>query len=538
MMPALPFVSRTGLMNPPAVSTFGAVQARATPSGVVFVFVLLLAAALAPVLWFNIPAAMVDYPNHLARMFLLSRDAGHPHPYYEVHWSFVPNLAMDLLVPSAGRLIGVETADRLFYLLSQILIVTGALAVERAVKGRMHIAGFVALMFLYSLPFAWGFENFEFGLGCALWGFACVVLLQDRAWPVRLAAHTVIVALLFMAHLFALGIYGFAVGIHELWRAWSRRAALLETLGRLAMLGIPSLVIFATMIGNGGGVGGKGTFWVFSQKYIWPLHIFSGYSLPVSGAGFVALFWLTAFLARRSGLRFEQSGAWLLAGFCALYLAMPFELFDTAFVDIRVVIAAALILPAFISVSFPNQNWARVGLAVAVAVTIVNVGVVISVWLSYRADYAAAYKSFELLPKGAIVLVGDSGNGDDPPANLRDYPIYNVPTLAVHYADAFVPSLFTDPGKQPVEPRAPWRRLDVPYGNLVPAKLLKHIAERGAPPGTPVFIHTWQRDFDYLYLLGRSIQNPMPERLDLVLAAPRFALFRIKKPSSSPNAMQ
>ncbi len=523
-------------MNPLAITTFGAVRSRATPSGVFLLFVLLFAAALAPVLWFNIPAAMVDYPNHLARMFLLSRDAAHPHPYYEINWSFVPNLAMDLLVPSAGRIIGVETADRLFYLLSQILIVTGALALERAVKGRTHIAGFVAVMFLYSLPFAWGFENFEFGLGCALWGLACAVLLQDRAWPVRLATHTAIVALLFMAHMFALGIYGFAVGMHELWRAWSRRTALLEVLGRLAMLGIPSLVLLAAMIGSGGSVGGKGTFWVLSHKYLWPLHILSGYSLPVSGAGFIALFWLIAALARRNGLKLEQSGAWLLAGFCALYLAMPFELFDTAFVDMRVVVAAALILPAFISVSFPNQNWARVALAVAAAVTIVNVGVVTSVWLSYRADYAAAYKSFDLLPKGAIVLVGDSGNGDDPPANLRDYPIYNVPTLAVHYADAFVPSFFTDPGKQPVSPRLPWRRLDVPYGNLVPAKLLKYIAERGAPPGTPPFIQTWQRDFGYLYLLGRSIQNPMPDRLDLVLAAPRFALYRIKKPSRASSA--
>ena len=493
------------------------------------IFGVLFAAALAPVLWFNIPAAMVDYPNHLARMFLLSRDAGHPHPYYEVNWSFVPNLAMDLIVPRAGRVVGVEMADRLFYLLSQILIVTGALALERVVKGRTHIAGFVALMFLYSLPFAWGFENFEFGLGCALWGFACAILLQDRPWLVRLAAHTAIVALLFMAHMFALGIYGFAVGVHELWRAWSRRAALSEVFGRLAALGIPSLLIFTALIFTGGGVGGKGTFWAFSQKYIWPLHVFSGYSLPVSGACFIALGWLIAALARRGGLKFEQSGVWLLAGFGALYLAMPFELFDTAFVDIRVIVAIGLILPAFVSVSFPNQTWARVALAVAAAVTIVNVGVVTSVWLSYRADYAAAMKSFELLPKGAIVLVGDSGNGDDPPANLRDYPIYNVPTLAVHYADAFVPSLFTDPGKQPVSPRAPWRRLDVHYGNLVPAKLLKYIAERGAPSATPVFIRTWQRDFDYLYLLGRPTQNPMPDRLERVLAAPRFALYRIKK---------
>ena len=524
-------------MKPPAVTVSCAAQTRAEPNGVVLIFVLLFATALAPILWFSLPAAMADYSNHLARMFVLSRDGGtHEHPYYQVTWSFIPNLAMDLIVPRVGRLIGVETAARLFYLLSQILIVTGAMAVERVVKGRIHIAGFVAVMFLYSLPFAWGFENFEFGLGCALWGFACAILLQDRPWPTRLAMHTAIVALLFTAHMFALGIYGFAVGIHELWRAWSRHAAPHATLSRLAMLGIPSFLLVAVMIGSGGTVGSAGTKWIFSHKPIWLLHILSGYSILVSDVGVVALIGLTAALARRGGLKFEQSGAWLLAGFAALYLAMPFELFNTAFVDMRVIVGAALILPAFISVSFPNQTWARVALAVAAAITIVNVGVVTSVWMSYRSDFAAAKKSFQLLPKGAIVLIGHSGDGEDPPADLRDYPIYNLPTLAVHYADAFVPSLFTDPGKQPVTPRPSWRRLDVPHGHLVPVKLLKYIAERGAPPETPRFIDTWQRDFDYLYLVGPSIQNPMPDRLDLVLTAPRFVLYRIQKQPRGSNA--
>ena len=514
-------------MNPPAVSS--AAATRAAPSGAVIIFALLFAAALAPILWFSHPA-MADYSNHLARMFVLSRDGGvHEHPYYQVSWLFVPNLAMDLMVPRLGRMIGVETAARLFYLLSQILIVTGAMALERVVKGRVQIAGLVAVMFLYSLPFAWGFENFEFGVGCALWGLACAIHLQDRGWLTRLVMHTAIVALLFAAHMFALGIYGFAVGLHELWRARSRRAALHETAGRLAMLGIPSLAFFAAMIGSAGTVGGTGTDWVLGQKIIWPLHILSGYSMPVSAVCVVALVWFIVALARRGGLKFEQSGAWLLVGFAAIYLAMPFKLFDTAYVDVRVIIGAALILPAFVSVSFPSQSWSRVALALVTTITVVNVGLVAAVWTSYRADFVASQKSFELLPKGAIVLVGHSSDGKEPPPDLWDYPMTNIPTLAVHFADAFVPSLFTDPGKQPVTPRAPWRRLDVPYGNIMPAKLLKDIAERGAPEGTPPFIRTWQIDFDYLYLVGPSTPNPMPDRLEIVLTAPRFALYRIRK---------
>jgi hypothetical protein len=516
-------------MDRSAVINARTMQSYITPSATL-VFGALFAVALMPILWFGIPVAMVDYSNHLARMFVISRDGGfHPHPYYQVTWSFVPNLAMDILVPRAGRLIGVETANRLFYLLSQILIVTGAMAIERVVKGRVHIAGFIAVMFLYSLPFAWGFANFEFGLGCALWGIACAMYVEHRSWPTRLAVHTAIVALLFIAHMFALGIYGFAVGVHELWRGWSRRTALLEIIGRLAPLAAPSVLLFFLMISTGGSVGGSGTYWFFARKFTWLLHILSGYTMLVSSASVAALVWLAVALGRRGGLKFKQSGAWLLAGFSLLYLAMPFSLFDTAFVDMRVIVGACLILPAFVSVSFPNQNWARAVTAAVIVIMIAQVWVVTSVWISYRADFAAAMRSFELLPKGAIVLVGHSTDGADPPADLRDYPIYNVPTLAVHYADAFVPSLFTDPGKQPVTPRTPWQRLDVPYGNILPAMLLKEIAEHGAPPGTPRFVQTWQKDFEYLYLVGPSIPNPMPDRLELVLAASRFVLYRVKK---------
>lgn len=516
-------------MNRPAVISSGTTQTHAAPTAAA-VFAALCVAAVIPILWFDIPAAMVDYSNHLARMFIISRDGGlHPHPYYQVTWSFVPNLAMDLLVPRVGQFTGVETANRLFYLLNQILIVTGAMAIERAVKGRVHISGFIAVMFLFCLPFAWGFANFEFGLGCALWGFACAIYLQDRPWLTRLATHTAIIALLFVAHMFALGIYGFAVGLHELWRARFRRVAAPEVFCRLAAIGIPSLLLFFAMIGTGGTVGGSGTEWVFGNKLIWVLHILSGYSMRVSAVSVTVLAILIFLLARRGGLRFEQSGAWLLAGFSALYVVMPFKLFDTAFVDMRVIVGAALILPAFISVSFPNQSWTRGALATVAAITIVQIWSVTSVWMSYRDDFAAARRSFELLPKGAIVLIGHSGDGADPPLDLWDYPIYNVPTLAVHYADAFVPSLFTDPGKQPVTPRTPLQRLDVPYGNLLPAALLKQIAEHNAPAGVPRFVQTWQKDFDYLYLVGPSAPNPMPDLLEPVLTAPKFVLYRVQK---------
>jgi hypothetical protein len=493
------------------------------------VFAVLLAASLSPALLVRIPA-MADYPNHLARMFILCASGGaDENSFYQVAWALYPNLAMDLLIPQMARLIGVEDATRLFLLLSQILIVTGAIALERAVKGRVQISGFAALMFLYCLPFAWGFLNFEFALGLAFWGIAAALMVQERPWPLRLAVNALFVAALFAAHFFALGIYGASVGLYELWRAWDRKTPYVETALRLLVLAVPAVVLLGVMTLTGGAIGGAGTNWFFQFKPLWFFHIMDGYSLPLSVASEVGLFGFVYFAAKRGILKLDPAGVRLAIGFAVLYLAMPSRLFNTSYADLRIVAAAAFILPAFCVFSPPSRFWRYLAMSGAAAVTIANLAVVLFVWISYRTDYAALIESFGKIDKGSFVLVSHSGRGDDPPLNnLLDYPMYNAPTLAVHYADAFVPSLFAVAGKQPVTVRPAYKRLEETTYGIVPVAVLKAIAEKRLPNAAE-FIDSWQRDFDYLYVIGQNAPNPMPDALTEVYAASRFMLYKIRK---------
>jgi hypothetical protein len=490
---------------------------------------LLALAAFSPVLLVPIPA-MLDYPNHLARMYLLSpAGAAHANPFYQVVWAAYPNLAMDLIVPTLARLIGVETATRVFFLLSQIIVVTGAIAIERVVKRRFDVAGFVALIFLYSLPLAWGFVNFEFGLGVALWGIAAYLLVQERPWHFRFGVNLVFVVALFVAHFFALGLYGVTIGLHELWRAWVRKIPPATIMVRLAILACPAAILLTLMLWFGGAIGEEGTGLFPLLKPLWLFATLNGYSLLFSAAATVVLLALIYLAARHGLLRFEPAGAWLAAGFVILYLAMPSRLFGTSFVDVRIIVAAALILPAFVSLSLPEGRWRFAAASGAVVLTSANLAVVAFAWLSYRADYAAMIQSFGKIDKGSLVLIAHSGAADDPPMkNLMEYPIYNAPTLAVHYADAFVPTFYAAPGKQPIVVRSAYRRLQVPYGGIAPIAVLKAIAEDAAPD-VPAFVRAWPHDFDYLYILGPRIPNPMPSLLEELYAAPRFALYRIRK---------
>jgi hypothetical protein len=494
------------------------------------VFALLAVASLLPVLLTPIPA-MVDYPNHLARMYILSRN-GTPdaNPYYEVAWALYPNLAMDLLIPQIARLISVENATRLFLLLSQVLIVGGALALERVVKGKVHLAGFAALMLLYCLPFTWGFVNFEFGLGVALCGIAVYLMFAERVWPLRLALHALFVATLFTAHFFALGVYGATLGFYELWRAHDRKVSYREVILRLVLLAIPAVALFGIMQITAGSIGGEGTTWSFEFKPIWLFRIMNGYNLSVSAASALALMAALFVAARRGFLKLAPAGMWLAIGFALLYLAIPSSLLGTSFADLRVIPAAALILPAFCSLSLPDRRWTIAALAVVSAITLANLAVVYAVWLPYRADYASIIASFHKIDRGSKVLIGGGGEGEDPPFNdLTQYPMFYAPTLAVHYANAFVPNLFTAVGKQPVQPRAAVGRLAISYGGPMPMNVLTALAAGRTSPDIPPFIRTWTRDYDYLYVIGQPRVNPLPDRLEELDRSARFVLYKIRR---------
>jgi hypothetical protein len=486
------------------------------------IFALFCLAVLALTAATPIPA-MSDYPNHLARMYLLAGErAGDPSPYYAADWRFYPNLAMDLLVPPLARPLGVEMAARLFVMASQALLLTGAVAVELAVKRRFGYAGFVALLFAYAFPLAWGFVNFSFGLGLALWGIACWIRLREFFWG-RLAAHAACVAALVVAHLFALGLYGFTLGVYEMWR-FSRRRSAREFLRALALLAAPALAAGAVLRLAGGAAGQAGTSWDFAFKPLWFFVAANGYSTPLSAAilGFIAFVALR--LRRCGGLLPEQAGGWLAAGFALLYLATPQMLFDTAYVDVRVLAAAALILPGFVSLRFPDPVLARRVAWAALALICVNFAFVAALWSSYRSDYAAMIRSFREIETGGKILVARRGD-ETPFSGQTIEPMIHAPTLAAFYDKALVSSVMALKGKQPLTSRPGYERLNIGDAGSVTLADLARIAGR-----TSGLLAGWPRDFGYLYVIGAPGDNPMPDALRPLLVERRFTLYRIQKP--------
>ncbi len=87
----------------------------------VAIYVALGAATLSPLLWASVPP-LVDYPNHLARMWILVHRKEIPELArdYMVHWRVLPDLAMDFVIPALSMAMPVELAGRVFIALDNV----------------------------------------------------------------------------------------------------------------------------------------------------------------------------------------------------------------------------------------------------------------------------------------------------------------------------------------------------------------------------------------------------------------------------------
>jgi hypothetical protein len=482
---------------------------------------LLFVLSVAPVFLVDIPA-MVDYVNHLARMHLLvDATLGRTNPAYQIEWRLYPNLAMDIVVPLLARTMSVECASRFFLLTSQTVVISGALALEMAVCRRCAVAALVALMTLYSLPFLWGLMNFEFGTGIALWGSAAWIYFRDRSLTLRLAVHSLFVLSLFVTHFFALGIYGLTIGLYEA----SRFSVICRALQTYLMMAAPVAALYFILLWSGGAIGKPVFDWWLGLKLLWPALIMNAYSVPLSALLAAIIVSLIIYVGRVGAIQLTPAARWIGSGFLIVYLLMPGRLFDSAYGDVRLITAAALIIPSFLVISWPSRRVQAVATIVSIGVIVVNAATVLSVWVPYQKDYNEIIASFRVLRRHSIILIGRADA-----SKSADSPMYYAPTLAAHYAASFVPSLYTLAGEQPIRKSEAFKHFEMADSlDYLPTQVSELSAvAAGNIDGAPLHVRNWLLDYDYLYVIGERTAD-VPDQLTEIVRGHRFTLYEIRK---------
>jgi len=446
----------------------------------------LCAVLLAPLLIVDVPP-LVDYPNHLARAFILESLPADTvlATFYATHWAIIPNLATDLIAPPMMRLLPVHDVGRLLIAAAVLLPVLGSVAYGTALGGRWWClaVGLTA----YNRTLMQGFLNFNLSIGIALLLAACWLRWRETHPVATIVVNTAGAVALFASHLMGLLFYAALLGSAELFRLLhdrpprlaSRRLMMLPRMmgarGAVLLLifAAPAALYFASPLHA---LGGDAQFLSPADKLIQLMAPFTNYSLTLDIITAVVILGFPCLcLMLRKG-RMPGPAAFATGGILLAYLAAPYAWKATSQLDMRLAIMLGFMLFAgFVPVRWPL--WLRRTTAVAaVLLFIARMGLLTMAWTQHRADLGDLRQALApLLPGQALYVV--SVRPTNPTVYWAHAPwsrrlsnaIQTDPhlgALAVIEHRAWWPFEFDVPSQQPIKTKEPYRSLALSVGDL------------------------------------------------------------------------
>ncbi len=506
-------------------------------------FTCVCAVLIVPLFLVEIPP-LTDYPNHLAREFILS--AGRDDPIvsamYAQRWRIIPNLAIDVVMPAMARIVPLYAAGRIMLGATAVLIVGGAAAYHRAVFRRRSFWPLASGLIAYNGLFLLGFLNFVLSLGLALTGSAAWLAWRDRRPVLTVFAGALISTAIFFTHVFGLVLLFAIVGGFELERllaVWRRGKGALAQAGwtalRLTGFLPPVILSFLSPVAH---AGGRVIWRPLPQKLFLLISPFLTYD-GLTGIGIGAVFLGSLYVLFRTGRLAMAPGArWTLALLTAAYLACPFIVDGTGFVADRFPVMMMLVLFAAttpICLGLPGRGVMVVLLTAAFTVRMAGIAMV---WYGHNADLTEMRAVIAPVPPGAKVLIVTVDPADNP-AYWQSVPLgrripyffrtdIHLPAILLTEHRAFWPLLFAAPGKQPIVLRPPFDRLDGELTAPLDYRLLEPQADESS---RGQYWENWQTDFDYVLMLNAGglgdLDRYDPGRLTLLRRGDVAALFKV-----------
>lgn len=389
---------------------------------------------------------LLDYPNHLARMYVLAHLGDVPQfaSAYEAAWSVIPNLGMEGIFALLLPLMDIDTASTVFWIVVVLMHHAGAHVLGRELHGRTPWLAPVAGYFFFSFALFYGFTNYLVGIGVFYFAFAAWLRFWRVGSPGALALTLLLSMLCYFAHL---GGYGVLLVSVVAWTTLHRAPLRRRTLA-LAIVTPPLLLhaLFATPLAADG-IDWDGPL----SKLGMAARFLRTYDLPLDVI-FLAAFAGAILLAARAGRGRPSRGA-LLTGATLLlcFLLAPTRWNGTWALDQRFLLPAAvlLLLALDLDVRRVAVRWLLGVACVVFAARTLNVA---RAWWESDDRVAAYVGLLDRIPLGgrahvaSFVTLGATSSNDER-ALLQ---AYHYATLTRH---ALVGRLFTYEGQQPLRVR-------------------------------------------------------------------------------------
>jgi hypothetical protein len=518
--------------------------------GCVVAYLILGTLTVSPLLWTVVPP-LSDYPNHLARMWVLAHGREIPElaSNYVAHWRAIPNLAMDLIVPPLAQIMPIEIAGRFFLALTILGLVGGTVTLHRVLHGRTDFWPLCSLLFVYNSAFFFGLLNFLFGTAAFMLAFSGWI--ASRNWPLilRLLTFAVAASLLYLLHLFAFGLYGLSVMSYELGRRiqggrWSVKSAVSWCVISLqffpaALLWLVSLSDLGPTYTAYGGMGAK----VLALTA--PFSFGHLVALDLEFAIFSGFFLL---YGMRSGfLRIVPQMRLPLAALGSAAVFMPHWLSGSWGADIRLPVALAFLIIASTRLETSKRLPIHVFALIAGLLLAARVWAVSEAWHDYDRQVAEFRAASSVIEKGARLLVVRQTlpetyrmiPGMPTALALRADQVYDhVAALAVIDRSVFIPYLYSGWTSIAPTPRNAglFQTSGIPITPEAladPSTMIEAEPSNRKPNGLGEFPYwgNWPNHFDYVLWIdfGERPQQ-LPENLEAIASGSFFRIYRVLRP--------
>lgn len=484
---------------------------------------------------------LIDFYNHLARFFVLSRIGGSAflQAHYQAHWALLPNIGVDVLGVPLLHVLPPLIAGHAIVIMILAVLYGGVLYFRRALTGQASLLAPLLLMpLLYNYVLNWGFANFLLGLGVAFW--AAGWWLRHRARP-RLAVPVscLMALLIFFCHGIAFILYGLLLALLEtafFFRARQpgdrpRRAAdLVRALSLLAMQAVlPALYFLLWRAGVAGGIAVAALPVAHEPFSTWLardafnhleaiVRVEEGPSLVFDIATLFLQVGIVLFLMWR-GRAWLARPAWLAVGAAMLLALIPIPpMFGMAFIADRLPLFAALLVIGSLCVR-PGA-WAgteRMALALLIVTVFVRLAATAISWHGYADLYREYVSVAAHIPpeKMTVPVMVGLGNHETKVPRTEMFG-----TLLIIQREQAGP-LFADPNQQPL---------------LMKGPLKKAVDDLALRPGGigGIFLDPYRyvtaaaaSGFDYMLVSNAHLlTRPLPPELPIVARTPHFVLLR------------
>lgn len=486
-------------------------------------------------LWCVQTPAMPDYPAHLAGFRLIDGSAKPLSQFYTVHWTLLPNLASELLVPLLEWLMPLESAVKVFLSLAVLMWVVGAGLIQRALTGKIGPAPLAGALFATNANFTWGFLNYTFSAGLSLLIFAAWIATKNRRGLGVLAGFTAAVFALYICHLFAACVLLVLIGIFETAAVLREQDFDLKHLARRAFqIGLVFLpaalafLFFKSAGGEGGGVEfnyadtigdrfGSAAQWAFSD----PAYLVIGGLAILIFAGLIY-----------DKIRLHPAMKLLVVVLAALTLIAPEWALGGWGVDMRLPPVLGVITFASMELRLDKRFVAALA-ALVVLIAGGNAGSLMVDWISHDRQYREFRVAIRDIPEGSKIFTVLDGDALD---DITDPPYWHMAEFAILDRGGFTPLMFATKGQHIVQLKPPYDQIaaaTAQQGSPPDATELSDLSlgrDKDDPDINEVFpyLKYFQCHFDYAVVIhGGGEQADVPAFMSVQHAGSFFTLYAI-----------